>query len=136
MSNKVTGLGATVTVDVSGGTGTDISNDVSDFSFATPRAVGEVTGVDKSAIERLPLLADFSVTMKGTFNPSLSHTVFDDICTTTVTRTVVLALNSTPAATLTAECLLTDYQVDRGNDGKLGWTVPGVLANGTAAAWS
>jgi hypothetical protein len=38
--------------------------------------------------------------------------------------------------TITAEVFYTDYQVNRGQDGSLGATVPGVLADGTAPAWS
>jgi hypothetical protein len=91
-----------------------------------------VTGVDKSAIERILLLADFSITLNGVFNTATSHPVLKTIPSTDVVRTVSLAVSS---QTLSAECLLTDYNVTRSNSGELTWSVPGVLADGTAPSW-
>ena len=66
---KTTGLGVTtLSVDDSGGTVRDIRNDITSFNFATPRGVQDVTGIDKSAMERLLLLADFSITLNGVVN--------------------------------------------------------------------
>ncbi|MGD2042021.1 MAG: hypothetical protein PVJ28_00105 [Acidimicrobiia bacterium] len=131
---KTSGLGSTVTVDDSGGTGRDISTDVTEFNFATPKAVTDITGVDSSAMERLALLSDFSLSLKGKFDPgsNLAHDVFNDI-QGGVSRTVVIA---TGGATMTAECLLTDYQLARSGAGSLDWTVPGVLSDGVAPAWT
>ena len=131
---KSTGLAwTTLSVDTSTPTLTDIRNDITNFEFATPRAVQEVTGIDKSAMERLLLLADFSITLNGVFNAALSHTVFEDIGNTDVTRTVSITV---AAKSLSTECLLTDYQLTRGDDGSLTWSVPGVLADGTAPNWT
>jgi len=49
--------------------------------MSTPRAVQDVTGVDKSAIERLLLLADFSITLNGVYNNAAgkSHAVFKTV---------------------------------------------------------
>ena len=70
---KESGLGVdNVQVDDSGGTLRAIINDVTNLEFATPRGVQEVTGIDKSAIERLLLLADFSCTLNGVFNDAAS----------------------------------------------------------------
>jgi hypothetical protein len=130
---KQSGLGwTTLSVDSSVPTLTDIKNDVTNFQFATPRAVQDVTGVDKSAIERILLLADFSITLNGVFNTATSHPVLKTIPSTDVVRTVSLAVSS---QTLSAECLLTDYNVTRSNSGELTWSVPGVLADGTAPSW-
>lgn len=49
-------------IDDSAGVPQDLRNDVTNFEFATPRGVQDVTGIDKSAMERLLLLADFSIT--------------------------------------------------------------------------
>ncbi len=38
--------------------------------------------------------------------------------------------------TLACECLFTDYQLKRGNDGALTFSAPGVLADGTVPTWS
>jgi hypothetical protein len=50
------------------------------------------------------------------------------------TRTVVIVYPG--SITLTMECVLTDYAIDRATDGPLTWTVSGSLANGTAPAWT
>lgn len=131
---KESGLGwTTLSVDTSAPSLTDIKNDVTNFEFSTPRAVQEITGVDKLAIERLLLLADFSITLNGVFNDASSHTVFKDVGSTSVTRTVSLEVSG---QTLSNECLLTDYALTRGDDGSLTWSVPGVLQSGTAPSWS
>jgi hypothetical protein len=134
---KQTGLGMTsLTVDDNTPTGRDIVNDVTNFACSMPRAVQDVTGVDKFGMERLLLLADFSVTLNGVFNitANASHDVFKTIpSSAAVSRTVVAVQSGT---TLTAECLLTDYNLTHGQDGSLVWSVPGVLANGVAPAWT
>jgi hypothetical protein len=97
--------------------------------------VQDVTGIDKSAIERLLLLADFSVTFNGVFNAATnqSHDVFKTVPSTSVARTVTLTVGG---ATLANECLFTDYQLKRGQDGSLVWSAPGVLADGTVPTWA
>lgn len=131
---KISGLGwTTLSVDTSAPSLTDIKNDVTNFQFSTPRAVQDVTGVDKSAIERIFLLADFSITLNGVFNAASSHTVFKDIATSDVVRTTSLAIAS---QTLSVETLYTDYALTRSDSGELTWSAPGVLQNGTAPAWS
>lgn len=137
---KVSGLGSVVKVDDSSTSAQTISNDVTNYQISTPRAVTDVTGVDKSANERLLLLADFSVTLNGVpnFATNMSHDVFKTIPSTSVTRTVEIdpigATSGSPK--LTNECLLTDYQLSRTNTGDMNWQVPGSLADGTAPAWA
>lgn len=131
---KISGLGwATLSVDTSAPVLTDIKNDVVGFDFATPRGVQDITGVDKSAMERLLLLADFSINLNGVFNTATSHTVFKDVATTNTVRTCSLGIAS---QTLSVECLFTDYAITRASGGELTWSSPGVLQNGTAPAWS
>lgn len=137
--SKVSGLGETITIDDSSGTGRDISTDVTNWNFSTPKAVQDVTGVNKSAMERLLLLADFSASFAGVFDPAVapsSHAVFKDIMTGSVSRTVVVIAETTGSSTMTAECLFTDYAITRGNGGELTYAAPCVLANGTAPAWT
>ncbi len=81
----------------------------------------------------LLLLRDFSITLNGVFNAALSHTIFEDIGSTSVVRTVSIVV---AAKTLSNECLLTDYALTRGDDGSLTWSVPGVLADGTVPDWT
>lgn len=133
---KENGLGwSTFSVDDSAGSVCDIKNDVTSLQFATPRAVQDVTGLDKSAIERLLLLADFTVTANGVFNDAASHAhvVFKTVPSTSVARTTSIGVSG---QTLACEVLYTDYQLNRGADGALTWTAPGSLADGTVPTWS
>ena len=133
---KASGLGwTTLSVDDSGGTPVVIKNDVTNLQFATPRAVQDVTGIDKSAIERLLLLADFSVTLNGVFNSATSHTVFKTVPSTSVARTTTLTFNSQSFSTA-PEVLYTDYPLTRADSGELTWSVPGVLADGAVPTWA
>lgn len=133
---KETGLGwTTLSVDDSSGSVCTIKNDVNSFQFATPRAVQDVTGVDQYAMERLLLLADFSITLNGTFNDaaSQSHAVLKTVPSSAVPRTVTLTVSG---QTLVNETLFTDYALNRNADGSLTWTAPGVLADGVVPTWS
>ena len=138
MAGKSSGMSwTTLSVDDSGGTVRAIKNDVQSFQWAMPRGVLDVTGVDKAAIERILLLADFSVSLVTTaINFDAAPSFFDcfhDVSTTSVQRTTTLVFAS---KTLAPEVLYTDFSVTRNQDGSLGATVPGVLANGTAPAWA
>jgi hypothetical protein len=133
---KQTGLAwTTLSVDDSGGTPRDIRNDITSFDFSTPRDVQEVTGIDKSAMERLLLLADFSINLAGVFNPdvNLSHDVFKTVPSTSVARTVSMTIGG---KSLPNETLFTDYALTRGEKGELTWKAPGVLANGVVPTWA
>lgn len=133
---KESGLGwTTLSVDNSAGSAQAIKNDITNFLFATPRGVQDVTGVDKSAMERLLLLADFSVDLNGVFNDAanMSHAVFSTVPSTSVNRTVTLTVSG---QTLAAECVFTDYALTRAASGELTWTAPGVLSDGTVPTWA
>lgn len=133
---KESGLGwTTCSVDDASGTPQAIKNDITNLQFATPRAVQDVTGIDKSAMERLLLLADFSVTLNGVFNDAanMSHAVFKTVPSTSVARTVTLTVSG---QTLANECLFTDYPLTRADSGELTFAVPGVLSDGTVPTWS
>jgi hypothetical protein len=133
---KEPGFPFTVIVDDSGGVARTISNDINSLNFATPRGVQDITGVDKSAIERQLLLADMSVTLNmAAFNDAanMSHVVFKTVSSSSVARTTSLAVSG---QTLACECLFSDYQLSRGADGSLTASAPGVLADGTVPTWS
>lgn len=137
---KQSGLGYTVSVADATPTPRTISNDITDFQYALPRAVQDTTGVDKSAMERLLLLADFTLTLNGVFNNAAnnSHDVFKTVSSTSVVRAVSLAITS-PASvtsTLAGNLLFSDYQLKRDNTGKFTWTAPGSLADGAIPTWS
>jgi len=132
---KVSGLGAAIAVDDSAGAVKTISNDITNWGMATPRGVQDVTGVDKSAIERLLLLADFSVDLTGVFNAAvgLSHDVFKTVPSTSVARTVTITVAT---KVLAGELLFSDYKVTRSASGELTWQAPGVLADGSTPVWA
>ena len=123
-------------MDDSSGTPEAIKNDVTNLTFSTPRGVQDVTGVDKSAHERLLLLADLSVTLNGVFNPASSpssHDVFSTVSSTSVNRTTTLVV---AGKTLAGELLYSDYALTRAAAGELTWSAPGQLADGTVPTWS
>lgn len=133
---KQSGLAwTTLSVDDSGGVARDIRNDITNLEFATPRATQDVTGIDKSAMERLLLLADFTITLNGVFNAAtnLSHDVFKTVPSTSVNRTVSITVGG---KSLPNECIFTDYPLTRADSGELTWAVPGQLADGTTPTWA
>ncbi len=128
-----------LSVDDEGGTLRDIRNDITNFELATPRAVQDVTGIDKFAMERLLLLADMSLTLNGVFNDdsNKSHDVLSSIPSTSVGRQVTITVSGqTLGTTPQVELLFTDYSLARGADGTLTWSAPGVLSNGEIPTWT
>ena len=125
-------------MDTSGGSAKAIKNDITNFQFATPRGVQDVTGVDKSAFERLLLLADFSITLNGVFNDATDceHDVFKTVPSTSVARTVTLTVSGQSLGASGVETLFTDYAMTRAASGELTFTAPGVLADGTVPTWT
>jgi len=134
MMAKVTGLGwTTLGVDNAAGSVQDIRNDVTNFDFSTPYAQQEVTGVDKSAMERLQLLADFTGTLNGVFNPTSNriHTIGSGDLR--VTRSLNLTVSG---VSLNNEVLLTEYKVTRAAGGELTVSLPFALQDGTTPVWT
>ena len=132
---KESGLGMTVAIDDSGTTARTISNDITSIDWATPREEQDITGLDKSARERLLLLADFTVSISGVFNDAsnMSHDVFKTVPSSSVARTTTTAISG---QTLPGELFYTDYGVARGGDGSLVWSAPGALAGGVVPTWA
>lgn len=133
---KSSGLGwTTLSVDDSSNVQRDIRNDLTAVDFKTPRAVQDITGIDKFAIERLLLLADFSVTLTGVFNPAanMSHDVFKTVPSTSVGRLVSMTVNG---KSLNNTVLFTDYPLTRAANGDLTFKVTGDLSNGAVPTWS
>jgi len=132
---KESGLGLTVAVDDSGGVARSIENDITNLDFATPRGIQDSTGLDKSAMERILLLADFSVTLNGIFDDAsnMAHDVFKTVPSTSVARTVTIAHSG---QTLAGELLFSDYSLSRAASGEFTWTAPGALQSGTVPTWA
>lgn len=123
---KSSGLTTTVTV-----ASNDISNDVTSINIDTPYGVQDITGLDKSAVERLLLRADCTGSLNGVFNTtaSKSHATLK----TPGSKTFVIGY---PGATLTFTAVTTNYAVSLGTDGALTWSCNFSLSSGTAAAWT
>jgi hypothetical protein len=131
---KVSGLGwTTCSVDDASSTLRDVRNDCTNLEISTPYNIQEITGLDKSAMERLSLLADLQGTLNSVFNPSANqiHAVMSGDLR--VIRTVT---NTVSAKTLSAECLFTDYALTRAASGEFTAQHPFVLADGTTPTWA
>ena len=132
---KESGLGMTVAIDDSGTTARTISNDITNIDFSTPRDEQDITGLDKSARERLLLLADFTVSISGVFNDAsnMSHDVFKTVPSSSVARTTTLTISG---QVLAGELFYTDYSLSRSSGGELTWSAPGALAGGVVPTWA
>jgi len=129
----------TCDVDGADGNADSIKNDVTSLTVSMPRAEADVTGLDKSAHERLLLLATVSVGLNGVFNDSAdkSHDTFLTVPTTSVARTVTLTVSGkTLDNPSVPEMLPTDYSLSRGADGSFNWTVPLLNGDGATVAWA
>ncbi|MCX6023003.1 MAG: hypothetical protein NTZ05_14990 [Chloroflexi bacterium] len=134
---KSSGITAAVTVQDNGAVARTISNDITSIDVSTPRGSQDITGLDKTATERLLLRTDGKVTINGVFNTTanMSHDVFKTVpASAAVPRQIVITYPGPAVLTLT--CILTDYAVKEGADGSLTWSVPGELSNGTPPVWS
>jgi len=132
---KESGLGMTVAIDDSGGSARTISNDITNLDFATPREEQDITGLDKSARERLLLLADFTVSISGVFDDAsnMAHDVFKTVPSSSVARTTTITISG---QVLAGELFYTDYALSRGSDGSLTFSAPGSLAGGVVPTWA
>lgn len=137
---KASGLGMTaLSVDDSSGTLRDIRNDITNFQFATPRAVQDTTGVDKYSFERLLLLADMSMTLNFVYDNASNkiHDVFKTVTTYNVGREILMTVNGTTLGTTPqVEMIATDYTLTRAQSGELTGSVPLVLSNGVIPTWT
>jgi hypothetical protein len=135
---KTSGLGAVISVADASSSPQTISNDVSEFSLATPRAVQDVTGVDKLAHERLLLLADASVSLKGVFNnaSNMSNMVLSSVSSTSVIRAVSITPTSANKPLLAFNAFFSTYDVARAADGALTWSAEGALGDGAVPTWT
>lgn len=125
---KVSGLPTTVSVG-----GMDISNDVLSMTLATPYGVQDVSGLDKSAMERLLLRADAELSLVCAFNVASNRSHLALKTPGSKAISIVLANSST---TITFTAVQTDYQLNLGTDGSLQITAPFSLSSGTPVSFS
>lgn len=129
---KFAGLGMAVTLDNSAGNPVTISNDVASITLGDTSGEQDVTGVDKSAMERLQLLSDSQVTLNGNGWPS--STTFAVFSNRANSRTLVIDFPD--SGTYTVEVMIFGFSPSRGADGAVTWSADLKLCNGTAGAWS
>ena len=129
---KESGMGASVTIDDSGGSARNISNDITNFSINTPQGLQDITGIDKSAMERLILLSDGTIQLNLVFNDA-SNMGFDVFKTRTGTRTVTTVHSG---QTLAMEMLIGPLSWTVGDDKAFTISTTLSLANGTVPTWS
>jgi hypothetical protein len=132
---KESGLGwTTCSVDNASSVLKDIKNDVTNLEFSTPYNVQEITGIDKSAMERLLLLADYQGTLNTVFNPAADRVhavlVAGDL---RVARTLTNVIST---KSLSAEVLFTDAAYTRAASGEFTGSHPFALADGTTPTWT
>lgn len=130
------GLGwTTFEIDDSGGTARDLRASTFNLDWTMPRGVWDITAISQSAMARELLLADFSGTAAGGFDDgsNLAHAVFKTVSSTTVDRTMTIAISG---QTLANEVLLSDYAMTRAQSGEFTWSVPFQLSSGSVPTWS
>lgn len=134
---KVAGFLTSLTVQDNGLVARDITNDVTDIAFALNMNQLDISGLDKTAMERMNLRGDFSVSLNGIVNNAANkqHDVFKTIhLSTAVARQFVATTVAGPV--LTGTVLFENYNVTPGADGSLKWSASGKCSSGTTAAWT
>tara|TARA_R110002153_G_scaffold103240_1_gene240281 strand:+ start:1203 stop:1937 length:735 start_codon:yes stop_codon:yes gene_type:complete len=117
--------------------GYDISGDVGALSnLSTPKGEQNVTGIDKSATERIQLLVDGDLSFDTFFNDATGK-IHDALSTLPTTDRQGMFLVSTtrgePAFAMNAKQI--NYDWTRGAEGSLSGTTQLLQADGNAPAW-
>ena len=136
--SKETGIGWTeCSVDAADTTAETLINDVTNLDLSMTNGVQDVTGLDSVAIERLLLLADFSIDLTMVFNDAATHSeffVFKDVnVVATALRTVTLEISG---QILENECVFPTVSRARAADGSFTTSANGQLGDGALPAWS
>lgn len=129
------GIGATITIDDSGGTGRDLSAYCTQLGFQTPRGVQDISSINVSGMKRLLLRSDFKLNATFVFEDgsNLTFDVFKTAATYDSSRTVEIAVSD---QTLTVECVLEDTNWSLGADGSLTIAATFSLQSGTDPTWT
>jgi len=131
---KQTGLGANFYAS-----GNQISNDTSQVNkIAGPMSPIDVTGIDKSAHERLGGHRSGEISWTSFFNPTVAHPVLSALPTADALTTFAVPLGAPPLAIgapcASHVCKQLDYDPQRGTDGSLLFSVDS-LSNGYGLEW-
>ena len=133
---KQSGLGDYVAVDDSAGIIRDLSDDITNYEIGNSQNLLDSTSIGSSGMEKIIGLGDLTITLSGIFDAA-SNKAHDVFKTKSGVRTVTIAIggNTTGYPELEAECLVGDYNLSRGNDGALTWSVTLPLQDGTVPTW-
>jgi hypothetical protein len=135
---KTSGLGAAIVIADDTDTNQTISDDVTEFSLSTPRAVQDITGVDVYAHQRLLLLADATVSLKLIMNNAadMGHMVLSTMSSTSVLRSVQVTPTASTKPYLGFNGYVSTYDVARSATGELTTSAELVLGDGNVPAWT
>jgi hypothetical protein len=132
---KQTGITGTVTIGDANGVSQTFSGNVQTFDIQQSRAQIDVTGIDKSFMERLPGLGDYSINLAGVYDGAGTATAIQTFASMgTALRAFTIVVG--PVGTAVGTAALASFNVARGGDGALNWTASLNCANGTAMAWT
>lgn len=126
---KTNGLGDRLFVS-----GVELSGDTQSYLAGGGHAVLDVTGIDRSAMERIGGVRDGRITWTSYFNPTRAHPVLKTLPTADVPLTLLRgsALGA-PAAVLVAKQI--GYDGTRGNDGAFTFALEAQTTGGDGLAW-
>ena len=135
---KESGLGWTLCkVDNSAGALQDLMNDVTNLDLSMSNGVQDVTGIDKVAVERLLLLADYSLDLTMVFNPAGSASEFSVFKNTNVASTAARETELTISGQkMNTICVFPTVSRARAADGSFITSANGQLSSGTIPAWT
>jgi hypothetical protein len=135
---KTSGLGAAIVIADDTDTNQTISDDVTEFSLSTPRAVQDITGVDVYAHQRLLLLADATVSLKLIMNNAadMGHMVLSTMSSTSVLRSVQVTPTASTKPYLGFNGYVSTYDVARSATGELTTSAEVVLGDGNTPTWT
>lgn len=127
---KQTGLGAGFLIG-----GYDLSGDVGSLSrIASPRAVLDVTPIDKFAFERLLALKDGAIDFLSFFNPSTAHPALSTLPRTDVVATYLHRKSTQGTVTASMVGKQINYDGNREQSGAYTFNINAV-ANGFGLEW-
>ncbi|MGW8326473.1 hypothetical protein ACWGLE_01055 [Streptomyces sp. NPDC055897] len=114
--------------------GVNLSGDINSVKLASPSATQDVTGIDKSAYERIGLVRDGSIEYKAFFNVSGAHPQLSLLPTSDQILTYCRGTTlGAPAACLVAKQL--NYDGTRSDSGEFTFAVT-ASANGYGLEWA
>ena len=134
---KVAGFLTSLTVTDNGAVARNITNATTDISFTLNQHQIDISGLDKTSMERMNLRGDATVTLSGVVDNASNnqHDVFKTVHLSTAVARVFVA-TTVAGPILTGTVLFANYTVTPGADGSLKWTATGNCSSGTTFAWT